>query len=54
MSKNLKNENLAHNADNINNADIIVYSSAIKKNNIELLTAKTQNSRIFKADVVSN
>ena len=30
----------SHNSDNINNADIIVYSSAIKKNNIELLTAK--------------
>mgnify|MGYP001459253835 CR=1 FL=1 len=30
----------SHKADNINNADIIVYSSAIKKNNIEILTAK--------------
>ena len=30
----------SHKADNINNADIVVYSSAIKKNNIELLTAK--------------
>ena len=30
----------SHKADNINNADIVVYSSAIKKNNVELLTAQ--------------
>ena len=30
----------SHNEDNIKDADIVVYSSAIKKNNIELLTAQ--------------
>ena len=37
----------SHNADNINNADIIVYSSAIKKNNIEILTAKKLKIPVF-------
>ena len=37
----------SHKADNINNADIIVYSSAIKKNNIELLTAKKLKIPVF-------
>ncbi len=36
-----------HKADNVNNADIIVYSSAIKKNNIELLTAKKLKIPVF-------
>ncbi len=36
-----------HEADNINNADIVVYSSAIKKNNIELLTAKKLKIPVF-------
>ncbi len=37
----------SHKADNVNNADIIVYSSAIKKNNIELLTAKKLKIPVF-------
>ena len=37
----------SHKADNINNADIIVYSSAIKKNNIEILTAKKLKIPVF-------
>ena len=37
----------SHKAENINNADIVVYSSAIQKNNIELLTAKKQKISVF-------
>ena len=36
----------SHKADNVNNADIIVYSSAIK-NNIEILTAKKLKIPVF-------
>ena len=37
----------SHKAENLDNADIVVYSSAIKKNNIELLTAKKQKIPVF-------
>ena len=37
----------SHKAENINNADMIVYSSAIKKNNIEILTAKKLKIPVF-------
>ena len=37
----------SHKADNIKDADIVVYSSAIKKNNIELLTAQKLKIPIF-------
>ena len=38
---------ISHKADNINDADIVVYSSAIKKNNIELLTARKLKIPVF-------
>ena len=37
----------SHKAENINNADIVVYSSAIKKNNIELVSAKKLKIPVF-------
>ena len=37
----------SHKAENVNNADIVVYSSAVKKNNIELLTAKKKKIPVF-------
>ena len=37
----------SHKANNINHADIVVYSSAIKKNNIEMLTAKKLKIPVF-------
>ena len=37
----------SHKADNVNNADIIVYSSAIKKNNIEIITAQKLKIPVF-------
>ena len=37
----------SHKAENINNADMIVYSSAIKKNNIEILTVKKLKIPVF-------
>ena len=37
----------SHEAENVNNADIVVYSSAIQKNNIELLTAQKQKIPVF-------
>ncbi len=37
----------SHKADNINNVDIVVYSSAIKNNNIELLKAKKLKIPVF-------
>ncbi|MAI60220.1 MAG: UDP-N-acetylmuramate--L-alanine ligase [Rickettsiales bacterium] len=38
---------ISHKAGNINDADIVVYSSAIKKNNIELLTAQKLKIPVF-------
>ena len=38
-----------HSKKNIRNATIIVRSSAIKNNNIEILEAKKENSNLFKS-----
>ena len=43
----------SHNEKNIDSADIVVHSTAIKKNNVELRSAKKKNSYFYQSDDVS-
>lgn len=45
---------IGHAADNIQNADIIIYSSAIKSENIEMQTARAQNKIILNRAEILN
>ena len=38
---------IGHKAENISDQDVVVYSAAIKQDNIELVTAKNKNIPIF-------
>ena len=55
ITKNFKKIKIyySHNAKNINNADLIVHSSAIKSNNIELKVQLKKNTDFFEGYDVS-
>lgn len=39
---------ISHNADNVKNTDVVVYSSAVKQNNPELITAQKRNIPVIR------
>ena len=44
--------NIGHSVKNINNPDIVVYSSAVKIDNIEILESKNKNIPVIKRGII--